>query len=75
MKPKRGAMPPPITLLERQRETLAQALADAVSYRDPPLCCDACETQQGRLCEQCAATLARARAYVDLGREIGVEVP
>ena len=42
-------MPPPITLLERQREALAQALADAVAYRDPPLYCNACEARQGTL--------------------------
>jgi len=66
-------MPPPVTLLPHQRETLAQALADAVSYRDPPLYCDACETQQSTLCEQCAATLARARAYVHLSREMGIQ--
>jgi hypothetical protein len=29
-------MPPAIILLPRQRQALAQALADAVSYRDHP---------------------------------------
>jgi hypothetical protein len=67
-------MPPPTTLSERQREALAQALADAVSYRDPPLDCDACDAQQGALCEQCANRLARARGYLALRREIGIEV-
>jgi hypothetical protein len=68
-------MPPAITLLPRQREALEQALADAVFYRDPPVYCDACDALQDALCEQCAAMLARARAYVALGREMGVEVP
>lgn len=68
-------MPPAITLLPRQREALAQALADAVSYRDPPVYCDACEQLQDTLCERCAVMLARARAYLDLGREMGVDVP
>jgi hypothetical protein len=68
-------MPPAITLLPRQREALAQALADAVCYRDPPVYCDACDALPDALCEQCAVTLARARAYLDLGREMGVEVP
>jgi hypothetical protein len=54
-----------------QRELLRQALADAVYYRDPPLVCLACEALDG-LCEACAAGLARARAYVDLSRELGM---
>lgn len=66
-------MPSAIPLLPRQREALAQALADAVSYRDPPLYCAACEALDDTLCEQCATTLARARAYLELGREIGIE--
>jgi hypothetical protein len=63
-----------IALLSRQRETLAQALADAVDYRDPPVYCDACQAHQDSLCEQCAVTLARARSYLDLARDLGVEV-
>jgi len=63
------------TLLSHQRETLAQALADAVRYRDPPVYCGACDALRGKLCEQCAVTLARARAYLDLSREMGVEAP
>lgn len=55
-----------------QRELLRQALADAVYYRDPPLHCDACEAADG-LCDECAATVAQARAYLDLSRELGVE--
>jgi hypothetical protein len=51
-------MRPVITLLPRQREALAQALADAVCYRDPPVYCDACDALQGTLCEQCAVMLA-----------------
>jgi hypothetical protein len=57
-----------------QCEVLRQALADAVYYRDPPVYCAACKTVGG-LCEGCAAGLARARAYLDLGRELGVEAP
>jgi hypothetical protein len=68
-------MPPAITLLPYQREALAQALTDAVCYRDPPLYCEACDVLQDTLCERCAVMLARARAYVALGCEMGVEVP
>jgi hypothetical protein len=67
-------MPSAIPLLPRQREALAQALADAVNYRDPPVYCAACDALDDTLCEQCAATLARARTYLELGREIGIEV-
>ena len=67
-------MPPAITLPPQQREMLAQALADAVWYRDPPLYCEACDARD-TLCARCAVSLARARAYLDLGRELGVEVP
>jgi hypothetical protein len=35
-------MPSAITLRPQQRELLAQALADAVYYRDPPVHCRAC---------------------------------
>jgi hypothetical protein len=58
-------------LQPEQRETLGQALADAVYYRDPPVYCPACETLDG-LCEDCAAGLARARAYVRLSRELSM---
>jgi hypothetical protein len=68
-------MPPAITLLPQQRKALAQALTDAVCYRDPPVYCDACDALQDMLCEQCAVMLAYARAYLDLGREMGIEVP
>ncbi len=33
--------------------------------------CPACETQDG-LCEDCTATLARARAYLALSRTLGI---
>ncbi len=55
-----------------QRELLRQALADAVYYRDPPVYCPGCEAQGGTLCGECAATFARASAYLDLGRELGL---
>ena len=55
-----------------QREVLRQALADAVYYRDPPVVCGACEAVDG-LCDDCAARLAQARAYLGLSRELGLE--
>ena len=70
-------MPATITIQPGQRDLLAQALADAVYYRDPPVHCAACDAQHapGALCQQCAATLARATAYLDLGRELGLQAP
>jgi hypothetical protein len=67
-------MQPAITLQPVQRDTLRQALADAVNYRDPPVYCPACETQD-TLCDECAADLARARAYLALSRTLGMHEP
>jgi hypothetical protein len=57
-----------------QREILRQALADAVYYRDPPLHCAACPSPD-RLCDQCASGHERARAYLALSYELGLETP
>jgi hypothetical protein len=67
-------MQPTITLQPGQRELLAQALADAVYYRDPPLYCPACQTPD-TLCQECAAGLARASAYLTLSRTLGMHEP
>lgn len=67
-------MPAVITLPPEQRQILEQALADAVCYRDPPVHCRACEAQD-TLCETCAAGLARARSYLTLGRDLGMQAP
>lgn len=68
-------VPEPIVDLPIQaakREVLRQALADAVSYRDPPVDCRAC-TASDVLCDACADGLAHARSYLALGRELGLE--
>jgi hypothetical protein len=67
-------MPDHLTLIvaAEQRGLLRDALADAVFYRDPPVQCDACEALDG-LCDDCAARLAQARAYLGLSRELGLE--
>ena len=57
-----------------RRALLRDALADAVFYRDPPVQCGTCESVDG-LCDDCAAELARARAYLDLSRQLGLEDP
>jgi hypothetical protein len=58
-----------IRLPPAQEETLRQALADAVFYRDPPLHCADCETL-GDLCRRCTVSLSRARAYLALSHEL-----
>jgi hypothetical protein len=65
-----------LTLHPGQRELLAQALADAVFYRDPPVDCQACAelNDETRLCEQCAVTFALAGSYLDLGRDLGMPI-
>jgi hypothetical protein len=52
-----------------RHDLMQQALADAISYRDPPLHCANCDTL-GQLCSQCAAGLSQARAYLALSREL-----
>jgi hypothetical protein len=67
-------MPDPALLVPpAQREVLRQALADAVFYRDPPVECSAC-ARRGELCDACADGLMRARAYLGLGRQLGMEI-
>jgi hypothetical protein len=64
-----------ITLQRGQRELLAQALSDAIYYRDPPVYCPSCDAAERALCDGCVATLARASAYLDLRRKLGLEAP
>jgi|GEM_PF-2664773 hypothetical protein len=66
--------PAVLTAAPQQREMLRQALADAVYYRDPPVQCAACPSPD-RLCDQCAAGHERARAYLALSYELGLEAP
>jgi hypothetical protein len=61
-----------LTAAPQQRETLRQALADAISYPDPPLNCTQCPSPD-RLCDQCTAGHERARAYLALSYEFGLE--
>jgi hypothetical protein len=65
-------MTAPTLVSEEQCGVLRRALADAVYYRDPPLNCDACETLGG-LCAECCAGLARARSYLVLSRDLGID--
>jgi hypothetical protein len=65
----------PVRLVPAEQvDVLRQALADAVHYQDPPAQCRACEALD-ELCDECAAGLARARAYLALGRALDMEIP
>jgi hypothetical protein len=59
---------------EEQREVLAGALADAVSYRTPEGFCRDCEESPSALCDDHAADLDLTDAYLALARELGIEV-
>jgi len=52
---------------------LGQALADAVSHRDPSGACLDCEEEYGGLCYDHAADLDKADAYLALARGLGIE--
>jgi hypothetical protein len=74
---KANVMSATLTLGPEQRELLAQALADAVHYRDPPADCQACKelNDETKLCPECAVTFALASSYLDLGSNLGVSIP
>ena len=63
-----------LTAAPEQRELLRLALADAVYYQDPPQDCAACPSEE-QLCDDCAARLNRALAYLELSKEMGLESP
>jgi hypothetical protein len=67
-------VPAILTAAPAQREILWQALAYAIYYRDPPLQCAACPSPD-RLCDQRVSGHQRARAYLTLTRELGLESP
>jgi hypothetical protein len=62
-----------LTYVEAKVSATAHPLADAVFYRDPPVECRAC-ADRDELCDACAGGLACARAYLALGRELGMEI-
>ncbi len=58
-------------------QVLAQALADAIAYREPgsPSDCTGCENcPDAALCDDHAADLDLIDAYLALARELGIEV-
>ena len=63
-----------LTAAPEQREMLRRALADAVYYQDPPPECAACPSED-QLCDDCTGRFKRALAYLELGKELGLESP
>ena len=63
-----------VALSSEQREILAQALADAVQYRDPGGLCAGCETSPAGLCDDHADELDKTDAYLALADALGIEV-
>ena len=57
-----------------QREVLAQALADAITYRNPTGLCTGCKDSPAGICDDHAADLDLTDAYVALAAELGIEV-
>ena len=57
-----------------QREVLTQALADAITYRDPTGLCTGCEDSPAGICDAHAADLDLTDAYLHLAAELGIEV-
>jgi hypothetical protein len=68
---------PAATLTPQQREVIGQALADAADYREArgsdSFCAD-CEAHPAGICPDHTAELDRCDAYLELGRQLGVDV-
>jgi hypothetical protein len=57
-----------------QLAALGQALADAISYREPSGFCADCEASPAGLCDDHAGDLDKTDAYLALARDLGIEV-
>jgi hypothetical protein len=61
-------------LSDGQREVLGQALGDAIEQRTPSGICADCESTSAGLCEPCSGDLDLTDAYLELARELSIEV-
>jgi hypothetical protein len=58
-----------------QVEVLGRALSHAIRYADPAVYCDACDALPGdELCPEDAAGFAAGTSYLNLARDLGIEV-
>jgi hypothetical protein len=72
-----GAEPESGGLNDGQRKVLGQALADAADYREArggDSYCAECEASPAGLCDLHAADMDQAGAYLELARDLGIEV-
>jgi hypothetical protein len=63
-----------LDVIAERREVLAAVIADAISYRTPEGHCADCQAEEGGLCYDHAADLDRTDDYLQLARELGIEV-
>ena len=63
-----------VSLSGDQLVTLGQALADAITYRDPAGACPDCEASPSGLCDDHGEDLDKTGAYLQLASELGIEV-
>jgi hypothetical protein len=68
------AMQADVALTDDQLVTLGQALADAITYRDPQGICTTCDATPGELCDDHADDVDKTDAYLQLARELGIEL-
>jgi hypothetical protein len=64
-----------VDLVDEHREILGQALADAVTLREPASECDDCRLAAGLWCHRHEADMEAVGAYGELGRAFGLDVP
>ena len=71
-----GFRRPGPALDEGQREVLASAVADAIAHRSEHAdgYCSGCEAHPAGVCDEGAADLDLADAYLHLAAELGIEV-
>jgi hypothetical protein len=68
----------PAGLTEEQREVLAQALADAITWREPSGVCPHCDLHAKRpavFCDEHAPDQVRVQGYLALARDLGIDLP
>jgi len=66
--------PPGLALSPAAHAVVGQALADAITCRDPAGFCPDCETSEAGLCADHAEDLDRTDAYLAVARDLGIEV-
>ena len=66
--------PPGLALSPAGHAVVGPALADAINYRGPAGFCADCDKHPAGLCEDHADDLDRTDLYLNVGRQLGIEV-